>query len=48
MAKLREAKDKYNTEGVKIVSVDLFSVEAIKVCKKWASFDCFIYLCVRV
>lgn len=39
MAKLREAKAKCNTEGVKIVSVDLFSVEALKVCTESAGCD---------
>ena len=32
MSKLTEAKNKFNTTGVGIVSVDLFSVEALKVC----------------
>ena len=32
VAKLIEAKDKYNTTGVKIVSLELFSIEAAKVC----------------
>ena len=31
VAKLTEAKGKYNTTGVGIVSVDLFSIEALKV-----------------
>ena len=31
MAKLTEAKNKFNTKGAKVISLDLFSVEAIKV-----------------
>lgn len=39
VSKLTEAKNKFNTTGVGIVSVDLFSVEAIKVCPVYGAAD---------